>query len=583
MTIVATLQEIFEEFDKQPFIPVLENIVFNKIHSSVSELKKDFSSKEMADLIAFRFLERHNKGNNEWDTFYQPLSSATKEDGTKATFPSLESITPEILNYWKHRASETKHPVLLARYTGLLHDFYPIILGKKVNYQISIQHVSALLNVIREQLYVVPTYAIGKVSRALEVALSLNDKRLINDVKKNILQLEKEIAVNTQPGLWGFSFDLLLNGKNKIATTEEEIDIIQTLEQRLADTISIDSWATECAVRLLSNYYRRKQLYAEVERVINCLEKSFELTENNSPSFQKTGYLETLHQLYTEFGFTEKAESILIRLRELNKDSDSYLKTISSEGGISKARLDDYVNRVLKGDCKAILTRIAVAHTPNIQKEDEDLEKSCRANPFAYLCSTTLIDEQGRKTAILAPINVEREGHLIAHISKTLRVDTILLHSLFEEGLRREIFNPHEIIKFLSQSCLIRKERLFIIERAVKAYFEKDYLTAIHLFLPQFEEAIRNLVEMNGGAILVYNKDGSFNLKILNHLLDDDIVKSTFGKDMHFYFKVLMDKRGWNMRNKVAHGMAEANVFCKQDADRLVHAYLCLGLVQLKN
>jgi hypothetical protein len=88
---------------------------------------------------------------------------------------------------------------------------------------------------------------------------------------------------------------------------------------------------------------------------------------------------------------------------------------------------------------------------------------------------------------------------------------------------------------------------------------------------------------MNGGAILVYNKDGSFNLKILNHLLDDDIVKNTFGKDMHFYFKVLMDKRGWNIRNKVAHGMAEANIFCKQDADRLLHAYLCVALVQLKD
>jgi hypothetical protein len=162
MTIVATLKEIFEQFDREPFIPVLENIVFNKIHSSVSELKKDFSSEEMAELIAFRFLERHSKGNNEWDTFYQPLSSVTKEDGTKITFPSLESITPEILSYWKHRASETKHPVLIARYTGLLHDFYPIVLGTNVNYKISIQHVSALLNVIHEKLYVVPIYAIGK-------------------------------------------------------------------------------------------------------------------------------------------------------------------------------------------------------------------------------------------------------------------------------------------------------------------------------------------------------------------------------------------------------------------------------------
>jgi tetratricopeptide (TPR) repeat protein len=256
------------------------------------------------------------------------------------------------------------------------------------------------------------------------------------------LQLEKEIAINTQPGLWGFSFDLLVHGKNKIATSEEESYIIETLEHRMGDVMPFDSWATECAVRLLSNYYKKKQLYSEVERVINCLEKSFELTENNPPSFQKARYLETLYQLYTEFGFIEKAENILIRLRELNKADDGYLKTISSEGGISRANLDDYVNRILKGDPKAILTRIAIAHTPNTQKEEEDLEKSCRENPFAYLCTTTLIDEQGRKTAILAPINMDREGHLIAHTSKTLRVETILLHCLFEEAIRRDILIP---------------------------------------------------------------------------------------------------------------------------------------------
>jgi hypothetical protein len=581
MTVAAAFKQTFEQLDTAPFTPLLENSVFNKIHSSIPESKKDFSVEETAELMAFRFLERNKKGNNEWDTYYQPLSSFTHEDGTKTTFPSLESITREVLNYWKFRASVTKHPVLVARYTGLLYDFHAMVHGATVDHQISRQHVSALLSIANNKLYTVPIYAVGKVRRALEVALRLNDKELIEEAKKSIVHLEKEIAVNTQPGLWGFSFDLLLDGKRKIASEEQENDIIKRLEQRMADVISIDSWATECAVKRLAGYYRRKQLNNEVERVINSLEHSFELTEKDLPSFQKAGSLEILHHLYSEFGFTEKAENILIRLRELNKDMDAYLKTISNEGGVSRAQLDDYVERILEGSSNKIFTRIAIAHTPNMKKEDEDLTRSFQLAPIAYLCTTTLIDEYGRKIATIGPINSDREGHLISHASKTLRTDTILLHYLFEEGIRREIFTIHEIIKFLKQSCLIRPERIYIIERALKAYFDKDYLTTIHLLIPQFEEAIRNLVEINGGTVLIY-KAGSYNLKILNHLLEDDIVKNVFGEDMHFYFKVLMDKRGWNLRNKVAHGMAEANVFCKQDADRLLHAYFCFGLVRLK-
>ena len=52
---------------------------------------------------------------------------------------------------------------------------------------------------------------------------------------------------------------------------------------------------------------------------------------------------------------------------------------------------------------------------------------------------------------------------------------------------------------------------------------------------------------------------------------------------MRFYFRVLLtDKRGWNLRNNVAHGMSVMKDFDKQTADRLLHAFLCLGLVRLK-
>ena len=86
-------------------------------------------------------------------------------------------------------------------------------------------------------------------------------------------------------------------------------------------------------------------------------------------------------------------------------------------------------------------------------------------------------------------------------------------------------------MKFLRKSCIIQPDRFAIIQKGVEAYFAGDYLVALHLIIPQFEEAIRNLVEMNGGSIMI-EKNDAFNLKTFDHLLRDDIVNGVvFGHD----------------------------------------------------
>jgi hypothetical protein len=133
------------------------------------------------------------------------------------------------------------------------------------------------------------------------------------------------------------------------------------------------------------------------------------------------------------------------------------------------------------------------------------------------------------------------------------------------------------------KSCIIEKDRFTILEKGLNDYFNKEFIHAIHLFVPQFEEAIRNLVEMNGGNVLVQKGD-SFNLKTLDHLLNDEIVKDIFGEDITLYFRTLFtDKRGWNLRNNLAHGMMDAIDFNKQNTDRIIHAILILGMVRLKS
>lgn len=582
MPIAAIFNEILSTFDTEPFRPLLEGNVYNKIHSCLPEGQKNFSTEELGELLAFRFIESNKEEVCDWGTYYQPYSIYRNEDGSKQEFPSLDQITAAILDYWGERSSTARHPVLLARYTGLLHDFCPKVKNESAHFLISKKYVAALLEIVNQNLYIVPAYAISKVKMALEVALSLNETNLIEQAKNAIISLENNIAICDKPGLWGFSFDLLIANKKKLVSETEETAIVETLENRLFEMMSADSWATEAAARRLASYFRRKNLPDQVERVLNHLDASYRTTIGDISSVQKAYCLERLYEYYKEFQLSEKAQIILNELRTVSKETDKEMKALLTSQDISKEDIDTYTDHFLQGDAKAIFTRLAFVHTPKIQDEKDALNKHYLVATMSFMMSKNLVDKKGRKIATIGPISEDPEGNLILHISNSLRMGTVLLHFLFEEGIKREVLTIHELLKFLHLSCIITKERFLIIEKAMTAYFVKDYLTFIHLLIPQFEEAIRQLVEMNGGTVLTY-KNGSFSLKTLDHLLCDTIVRDVFGEDMSLYFRVLFsDKRGWNLRNNVAHGITDVDDFNKLTSDRLLHSFLCLGLIRLK-
>ena len=55
------------------------------------------------------------------------------------------------------------------------------------------------------------------------------------------------------------------------------------------------------------------------------------------------------------------------------------------------------------------------------------------------------------------------------------------------------------------------------------------------------------------------------------------------GEDIANYFReVLTDQYGWNIRNQVSHGLLASDSFNFGMADRLIHAFLMLGVFKKK-
>ena len=139
------------------------------------------------------------------------------------------------------------------------------------------------------------------------------------------------------------------------------------------------------------------------------------------------------------------------------------------------------------------------------------------------------------------------------------------------------------VLEAFNGSPLIVKEQFGLFERGMKAYFEKDYIVACHLLIPQFESAIRRLVALCGGEVLQPDRDPKEGNRYisLDGLLDSEEVKNGLQKDVQLYFKNLFtEHNGWNLRNLTSHGLLQTSGFNSTVADRVVHAFVLLS--QLK-
>lgn len=98
------------------------------------------------------------------------------------------------------------------------------------------------------------------------------------------------------------------------------------------------------------------------------------------------------------------------------------------------------------------------------------------------------------------------------------------------------------------------RERLF--GKALFAGYEKDFVTALHLLVPQIEHMVRWHLKASGIKTTNIDKDGIENENGLSTLVELPEVAQIFGDDLAFELKALFcDAIGANLRNELAHGL----------------------------
>ena len=555
------------------------------------------SNEDIAEQIAFDFFAEYTNDNSGWGTYYGPIFILPNKKGQMVEYPSIQNVTEETLSYWEGRAKESKNLILSSRYADLVVDFSTSILQKSADHRLSHLVIDANIKIC-EELLAEPLNCKTKAKRALNLSIQINDQQRIQKVGKTIISLERKVAVDSKPGLWGFAFKwLLLDFSHKVLiSSQEKKYLINDLEEKL-ERIKKDPWSAEHAVSLLAEYYVNEQNETDLMRVLDILEKSFKENKRiNSDALLKVHAFEKIHEIYQKYrdkGFQEAIKAtdrISQEIGQLDLNWNKSLKEISVSTKIKNEKIDKFLKAIFgeedEYELETILSRIVINFLPKQKDIESQLKEISKNYPLRFLCTTQIVSEDGVPIAKLLSLDDDYDNHFQRYATQYLQFNSFFL-SLTMDELKKQI-SKDKIIKYFQESLLFQNENNEYKQYAMSAYWDSNYIVSSHLFIPLIESAVRELIRICGGIILKPNDLGGYDRLSLNILLEKqgDILKKVFsntGHDISFYFRlVLTEKLGMNLRNNFAHGLEKKTFFSREASDRLFHILLCLSLVKGK-
>ena len=585
-------REILDEFDSSegPLSEYHISDTLRPIRLAVDE--KDRTSRIWMEEMAFLFSESGEKGESQWGTYFGPFSFGSNEQGQWEA-PSIKQVTPEVIDYWAVRAVESKHPILRARYAGLVWDFAKRISGKAPAVMFALIRIDAILEMVDWGKNEYDLDVVNKLRNALSLSISLRDEGRKKKIVAAIIRFEDLIAEDSLPGLWGFSFEMLVNKKGVQLEKGVEEKLVGDLEDRLERVSNprveseLEPWAAEKAAHTLADYFRRKKQNEESHRVLRKYGLAFEkmAARRGTSATVSSAWFKNLARAFSEFGLNEESQNYLDRVRGLGGQIRKEMKEYSTEVSVSRKDVREHVESAIQGGIYDAIAKTVLWHIPTKDDVVGRLKEFVAEAPLFFHLRHELHDHDGRPVAVIGPITEDLDGHIAKQIGETITfpVTALVMRELMSALVEKFKLSTDSILDLLYESPLFREEKRSILSLGINAFLERDFITSIHLLIPQVEDAVRRLVEISGGSVVKFWKSGGLALRTFDDLLRHESMAGAFGEDAQRYLRVLFtDPKGLNLRNDVCHGNVWGEELGMTAADRVFHSLLLLSRARLK-
>ena len=494
-------------------------------------------------------------------------------DGTAVPDPSI--FTEAALDYYEQRAGETTNPVLKSWYA----DFIWERRREHVFARMAIQslHETYPLHIQDgERLH----EAADSVVRPLRLARALRDPELVDGAKAKAFEALRDLmAAEAHPAVrWALeTIDAVLEGRD---ITEEEIEILlEAAEQgeefyNAATDYHLARAFCGRAARLLRKSGAHGSAKDAELRVARYHESE---AERAGSHFGAAVHLQDAMQHYANVGSGEDVTRLKRELEERWTGAQGEFEQIEAEFEFPVEEVRGRARRLLALGIDEALMFLACDRSliPALDTVRDRSRELARAFPLKHLITRVRVDGSRQVHRADSPEESEEaevfDQYRFNAVCTGLSLDLTFAVFRDEGGLDVDALSG-----VLQRSPFIDEDAIEILEVGLERYLSGDYVSAMHVLIPQLEDVLRGTLRRLGGSTTSIR--GGVTREIdLDQVLSADELGELLGEDMIFYLRYLLaEQLGMNLRNSVAHGLIR-----KSECTGQVAALVLLSLFRL--
>lgn len=244
---------------------------------------------------------------------------------------------------------------------------------------------------------------------------------------------------------------------------------------------------------------------------------------------------------------------------------------------------EEFINKFLnQGDLKTILCAIGkepsfIPKVTNVQKT-----KNNTMPIFDQFANSSIISNDGhilrgssdRNYAwLMTMYNLNQQLIMILYVGR-------IIYELIENKPNGNNLTADTLLDYFNNSGIIEEENLKIISVGLKKYFERDYISALHILVPQFESVFLKISEKFGIDIVALDQKKGIATRtktLSEYYLDSDEFKKVWTEDFCRQIKfILFEQLGYRIRHKIAHGEITKEECNFQNTTLILYLYLVL-------
>jgi hypothetical protein len=535
-----------------------------------------------SEVVAFA-LTANAHHTSPWKTYFGPTMSGTKEDGTAFHSPDIAEANAAVIEHWADRARSITHPVLKARYADLVWDMSRAIAKVSPDASMARIAIDSYLDSVASNLRVDAYNRYQAAIRALDLALVVNDNVRRDRGRESLLQLHRE-AMAAERGLWWMACDRLLNDKRAAVTDAEREQLLADLEflmarfSNAADAAVFDPHATEAVAKRLLRYHNRVGRLDDVKRVSEILARTFERFASLGNSMVASYALQIAVNAYRQAGLPQESRRVRVAMEDKIAQSRDELKPTVVAGTIQREDMDAFTESLLAEDVATTFARICASFLDRRQDVEKQIETLAKDAPLMARISQSII--QGSHIAAkIGSLEDDPFGRLIQGAARSASLSDVWLVNALYRAIEAQDINPGHFAAWAARGGMY--DDLTLLVEGAAAYFSEDYYKSVHILVPQVERGLRGIVSQLGLPVTKPHPtiSGAGVVIGMGEFLYSKEVTEALGPDLTLYFLAnYADPRGFNLRNRIAHGMMDVGHIALAVASRVMHTLLVIGM-----